>query len=73
MDGRMDGRTAGTDTSDRVALDALTTVTDRGAVEAELQGRAAAVTAGKKQQHKNHIITSHKDKILGLNTDSCFV
>ena len=52
MDGRMDGRTAGTDTSDRVALDALTTVTDRGAVEAELQGRAAAVTAGKKNNIK---------------------
>lgn len=48
MDGWMDEHTAGADTSDRVALDPLPTVTDRGTVEAKLRGRTAAVTAGNK-------------------------
>lgn len=50
VDGWMDGRTVGADSSDRVAADLFTTVTDRGTVESKLQGRAGAVTAGKENR-----------------------
>lgn len=43
--GRKDGRTAGTDASHRVALDAFATVAGGGTVEAEVQGRTGAITA----------------------------
>lgn len=43
----MEGHTVGADSSDWVAANSITTVTDRRTVEAKLQGGAAAVTAGK--------------------------
>lgn len=56
----MGGHTVGADSSDWVAADPLTTVTDSGAVEAVLQGRAAAVTAGKNRESRNYTTTANK-------------
>lgn len=59
MDGRF-GHTGGTDASDQVALNPLPAVTGRGAVQAELQGRTAAVTAGSKRMTSCEYITALK-------------
>lgn len=55
FDRHMDGRTLGTLSSDWVAAAPLPTVTGGGTVEAELQGGAATVTAGKYTESCNYI------------------
>lgn len=60
MDGWREGHTVGADASYWVAADSVTTVTDRGTVEAKLQGGAAAVTAGKNRESSNYTSTANK-------------
>lgn len=57
----MGGHTVRAGTSDGVADDSFTTLTDRGAVEAKLQGRTAAVTAGKYRVLHNYTTTLNKE------------